>query len=92
METIQTPTNAYGWFLFLSITAIFVLNFLFARYMTLRLVQCKYVKKKSPEFEKTFVLWFFPIVGGLGLWMLLWTFHTIKFWKSFSKWLLLKHA
>jgi hypothetical protein len=55
-------------------------------------VQSKYIKKNSPVFDKALILWFMPIVGGLGLWMLLWTYHTIKFWKSFSKWLLLKHA
>jgi hypothetical protein len=92
METITSPTTTHGWFLFIAVTAVFVLNFLFARYMTLRLVQSKYIKKNSPEFQKALILWFMPIVGGLGLWMLLWTNHTIKFWKSFSKWLLLKHA
>jgi Na+/proline symporter len=72
--------------------AIFILNFFIARYFTARLVQQKFIKKNSEEMKKATFMWFFPIVGALGLFMLLWTHKNIKFWKSFSKWLFLKHA
>jgi len=92
METLQPTTTIYGWPLFLLLLAVFVMNFFIARYFTARLVQQKFIKKNSPEFQKALVAWFMPIVGALSLFMLLWTYKTIRFWKSFSKWLFLKHA
>lgn len=91
METIQT-TSIYGWPLFLLLSAVFVLNFFIARAFTNKLVKQKFIKKNSPEFEKAVMAWFMPIVGALSLFMLLWTYKTIRFWKSFGKWLFLKHV
>jgi len=88
--TIQT--TIFGWPLFLIFASVFLLNFLIARYMTIRLLQKKYIKKGSPEFKKAVIAWFMPIVGALGLWMLLWTHHVIAFWKSISKKLFLNHV
>jgi hypothetical protein len=93
METIQqTSIFITGWPLFLMLATVFLFNFLIARLLTGKLISNKYIKRNSPEFQKALILWFMPVAGAVGLWMLLWTYHTIRFWKSINKWLLLKHA
>lgn len=92
METLQPTTSIFGWPLVLMMLAIFLLNFFLARHFTARLVALKFIKKNSPEFQKALIAWFMPIVGALGLFMLLWTHKIIRFWKSFGKWLFLKHV
>jgi hypothetical protein len=86
--TIEPEFSIFGWPLFLTLTTLFIANFFIARYITGILIQKKYIKKNSIEFKKTLIAWFFPIVGGLGLLMLLETHNFIRFWRRFGKWLM----
>jgi hypothetical protein len=85
-------TQIYGWPIIVIMTSIFIINFLLCRYITAKLLKRKILTKKSPEYQKAFLMWFFPIIGFLGLLMLLWIHKIIKFSKSFIKWLLLSHV
>lgn len=92
METLHPTTSFFGWPVVIAIFIVFVLNFFYARYITGKLVKEKHFKKNSIQLQNALVLWYFPIAGGLGLLMFLWYMRTLKFWKSFGKWLFLKHA
>lgn len=93
METITPVTEPaisfYGWSLLFLILSVMFLNLLIARYLTVRLIQKKYIKRDSIEFKKAVIAWFMPIVGALALLMLLWTHNVIAFCKRFSKWVTL---
>lgn len=82
----------YGWSLLFLILSIMFLNLLIARYLTVRLIQKKYIKRNTPEFSKAVIAWFMPIIGAFALLMLLWTHNIIAFCKRFSKWVTLSHV
>lgn len=92
METLQPTTSFFGWPVVIAMFIVFVLNFFFARHITSKLVKEKHFKKNSVQVQNALVLWFFPIAGGLGLLFYLWYCRTLKYTKSFTKWLFLKHA
>lgn len=84
-------TSTHGFALFLVIAMVYLLNFFIARYVTIIMIEQKFVKKKSEELSKMKTLWFFPVVGAVGLFMLLLTHQFLRFWAKASKWLFLKH-
>jgi hypothetical protein len=47
--------------------------------------------KKSENFQKCILLWFFPVVGASGLFVLLFTQTTIRFVRKVSVKLFLNH-
>lgn len=67
------------------------LNFVIARWLTIILLRNEYIKRDSIYFQRATYFWFAPIVGALGLLLLLWTYKFIDFWKWFSHWISLSH-
>lgn len=47
--------------------------------------------KNSDEFQKAILLWFFPVIGALGLLALLIVHSTLRFFKKVSVRLFLQH-
>jgi len=80
----------FGYPLFFVVVLSFIANFLACRSLTNDLIKSKKLERDSEEFNRVLVLWFFPLVGYLGLLIHVNTLRMKELLVKTYKWFLLK--
>jgi hypothetical protein len=72
------------WIVPVCMSLAFIMNLLLARWVTSVLVEEKFIKRKSLELDKAKIMWWFPIVGFLGLVCYYVYCRFCRFWAWFN--------